>query len=160
MGRFVFAVQKQFLFLLRSNILVFPFVKYHGTQGLVDEVSPEGFQLDHAPGRNKKGGVAVFLRNNIDCVLCQSDQQDIFEHITVKLSESLSSQLIVQVIYQPPSTSTCKFIEEFNSFMDVAALSPHKNIILGDVNIHIDSQNCWTNNFNSVLTDFDFIQHV
>ena len=44
--------------------------------------------------------------------------------------------------------------------MEAAALSPHKNIILGDVNIQLDSQNCWTENFNTVLLDFDFIQHV
>ena len=44
--------------------------------------------------------------------------------------------------------------------MEVAALSPHENIILGDVNIQLDSQNCWTDNFNTVLSDFDFIQHV
>ena len=87
-------------------------------------------------------------------------QRDTFEHITVKLSEHQSSQLIVHVIYRPPSTSKCKFIEEFNSFMEATALSPHENIILGDVNIHIDSQNCWTDNFNTVLSDFDFIQHV
>ena len=24
----------------------------------------------------------------------------------------------------------------------------------------LDSQNCWTDNFNTVLSDFDFIQHV
>ena len=44
--------------------------------------------------------------------------------------------------------------------MEAAALSPHENIILGDVNIQLDSQNCWTENFNTVLFDFDFIQHV
>ena len=44
--------------------------------------------------------------------------------------------------------------------MEAAALSPHENIILGDVNIQLDSQNCWTDNFNTVLLDFDFIQHV
>ena len=44
--------------------------------------------------------------------------------------------------------------------MEVAALSSHENIILGDVITHIDSQNCWTDNFNSVLSDFYFIQHV
>ena len=44
--------------------------------------------------------------------------------------------------------------------MEAAALSPHENIILGDVNIQLDSQNCWTENFNTVLLDFDFIQHV
>ena len=55
------------------------------TQGLAVEVNKKG------------GGVAVFVRNNIDSVLCQTDQT--FEHITVKLSEGQSSQLIVHVIY-------------------------------------------------------------
>ena len=44
--------------------------------------------------------------------------------------------------------------------MEAAALSPHENIILRDVNIHLVNQNCWTDNFNTVLSDFDFIQHV
>ena len=44
--------------------------------------------------------------------------------------------------------------------MEATALSAHENIIMGDVNIQLDSQNCWTDNFNIVLSDFDFIQHV
>ena len=127
----------------------------------MDEITPAGFQLNHVPRRNKKGGgFAVFVRNDIDSVLCQTDQRDTFEHITVKLSERQSSQLLAHVIYQPPSTSKSKFIEEFYCFMEATALSPHENIILGDVNIHLDSQNCWTDNFNTVLSDFDIIQHV
>ena len=130
------------------------------TQGLIDEVTPVGFQLHHVPRRNKKGGVAVFVRNDINSVLCQTEQRDTFEHTTVKLSERQSSQLLIHVIYRPPSTSKSKFIEKFTCFMEAAALSPHENIILGDVNIQLDSQNCWTDNFNTVLLDFDFIQHV
>ena len=68
-------------------------------------------------------------------------------------------QLIVHVIHRPPNTSKCKFIEELNSYMEPTALSPYENIILEDVNIHVDSPNCWAINFNSVLSDFDFIQH-
>ena len=107
----------------------------------MDEITPVGFQLHHVPRRNKKGGVAVFVRNDIDSMLCQTDQCDTFEHITVKLSERQSSQLLVHVIYRPPNTSESKFIEEFNCFMEATALSPHENIILGDVNILLDSQN-------------------
>ena len=103
--------------------------------------------------RNKKGRVAVFVRKDID-------QRDTFEHITVKLSERQSSQLLVHIIYRPPNPSKSKFIEEFTCFMEAAALSPHKNIVLGEDNIQLDSQNCWTDNFNTVLSDFDFIQHV
>ena len=47
--------------------------------------------------------------------------------------------------------------------MEAAALSPLENIILGDVNIHLDSQNCWTDNFNTVLSDFvlsNMCQHL
>ena len=131
------------------------------TQGLMDEITPAGFQLHQVPRENKKGGgVAVLVRNDIDSVRCQIDRRETFEHITVKLSDRQSSQLLVHVIYRPPSTSKSRFIEEFNSFMEAAALSPHENIILGDVNIQLDSQNCWTENFNTVLLDFDFIQHV
>ena len=131
------------------------------TQGLMDEITPAGFQLQQVPRENKKGGgVPVLVRNDIDSVRCQIDWRETFEHITVKLSDQQSSQLLVHVIYRPPSTSKSRFIEEFNSFMEAAALSPHENIILGDVNIQLDSQNCWTENFNTVLLDFDFIQHV
>ena len=91
---------------------------------------------------------------------CQTDQRVTFEHITVKLSDRQLSQLLIHIIYRPPSTSKSKFIEELNCFMESAALSPHENIILGDVNIQLDSQNCWTDSFNTVLMDFDFIQHV
>ena len=53
------------------------------TQGLMDEKTTAGFQLHHVPRRNKKGGAGVFVRNDIDSMLCQWDT---FEHITVKLS--------------------------------------------------------------------------
>ena len=118
------------------------------TKGLMDEITPAGFQLHHVPRMNKRGGgVAVFVRNDIDSVHCQTDQRVTFEHIT--------SQLLIHIIYQPPSTGKSKFIEEFNCFMESAALSPHEIIILGDVNIQLDSQNCWTDNFNTILTYFD-----
>ena len=70
-----------------------------GTQGLIDKITPAGFQRHHVPRRNKKGGgVTVFVRNDIDSVLCQIYQPDTFEHITVKLSEQQSSQFLVHII--------------------------------------------------------------
>ena len=76
------------------------------------------------------------------------------------LSSNCQSQLLVHIIYRPPNASKSKFIEEFTCFMEAAALSPHENIVLGDVNVQLDSQNCWTDNFNTGLSDFHFIQHV
>ena len=49
------------------------------TQGLLDEITSAGFQLHHVPRRNKRGGgVAVFVRNDIDGVHYQTDQRDTF----------------------------------------------------------------------------------
>ena len=57
------------------------------TQGLMDEITPAGFQLHQVPRENKKGGgVAVLVRNDIDSVRCQIDRWETFEHITIKLS--------------------------------------------------------------------------
>ena len=70
------------------------------TQGLMDEITPAGFQLHQVPRENKKGGgVAVLVRNDIDSVHCQIDRRETFEHITVKLSDRQSSQLLVHVIF-------------------------------------------------------------
>ena len=42
-------------------------------QGLMDKLTPAGFQLHHVQRRNKKGeGVAVFVKNDIDSLLCQT----------------------------------------------------------------------------------------
>ena len=88
----------------------------------------------HIPRRNKKGGgVAVFVRKYIDCMLCQT-QPDTFE--------SESSQFLVHVIYRPPSTSKCKFI---SWDMSISILTVETAVLI------ISTQ------FQS---DFDFIQHV
>ena len=122
--------------------------------------NPCRFPASPCPMQEQERRRSCCLCHDIDSMLCQTDQRDTFEHTTVKLSEWQSSQLLVHVIYWPSSTSKSKFIEEFNCFMEAAALSPHENIILVDINIQLDSQNCWTDNFNTVLSDFDFIQHV
>ena len=80
------------------------------TQVLIDEITPAGFQLHHVPCRNQKGGgVAVFVRNDIDSVLSQTDQRDTFEDTTVKL--------IVRATIKPtPDLRTCRCLS--NSCFD------------------------------------------
>ena len=49
-----------------------------------DDVIPAGFQLHHAPRSDKKGERLAISK--------KTDQQDTFEHITVKQSESHSTR--------------------------------------------------------------------
>ena len=120
------------------------------TQGLMDEITPAGFQLHQVPRENKKGGgVAVLVRNGIDSVHCQTDRR--------------SSQLLVHVIYRPPSTSKSRFIEECNSFMEAAALS-HMKILswemsISSLTVKIAGQKISTQ-FYWILISFNMCQHL
>ena len=73
-----------------------------------------------------------------------------------KLSQC--NHLTLHVLYQPPSSCKSKFTEEFNTLAEDAALSPHENNILGDINIHIDSHNLWAQKFTSFWSDLDFVK--
>ena len=69
-------------------------------------------------------------------------------------------------IYRPPSSSSFSkpfslFLDEFNSFLSVAATTPHEFIITGDFNIHLDNPSDHaTSQFLSVLSSFNLTQHV
>ena len=61
--------------------------------------------------------------------------------VTLQLSHS---KLSVFNIYRPPSSSSHSkpfsvFLDDFSSFLSSATTTPHKFIITGDFNIHLDN---------------------
>jgi len=53
------------------------------------------------------------------------------------------------------------FLEDFNSFLSIAATTPHEFIINGDFNIHLDNPaDHFTSQFLSLLSSFNLAQHV
>ena len=83
--------------------------------------------------------------------------------VTLKLHHC---KLSIFNIYRPPASSTFAkpfsvFLEEFSSFLSIAATTPHEFLITGDFNIHIDNTNDpLTSQFLSILSAFNFTQHV
>jgi len=69
-------------------------------------------------------------------------------------------------IFRPPSSSQfakpfCVFLDEFNSFLYVAATTPHEFLITGDFNFHADNPaDNQISQFISVLSSFNLTQHV
>ena len=53
-----------------------------------------------------------------------------------------------------------QFRDEFGMFLEGAALSGCKNILLGDLNLHLDQHNTWTLKFYDLLEQFSFTQLV
>ena len=64
-------------------------------------------------------------------------------------------------MYRPPSNvSKADFIEDFSSFVKGAALPCCENIILGDLNLHLDKQDGWSQKFNDSLCQYSFTQII
>jgi len=53
------------------------------------------------------------------------------------------------------------FLDECNSFLSVAATTPHEFVTTGDFNIHLDNPSDHaTSQFLSVLSSYNLIQHI
>ena len=79
----------------------------------------------------------------ISIILNPSHNYKAFACSSVTL-ELPSSTLTVFNIYRPPSSSKYSqsisvFLDEFRTFLSSAAITPHKFIITGDFNIHLDN---------------------
>jgi len=92
-------------------------------------------------------------------------QFSVFELSSVTLKLPLSKISFFN-IYRPPSSSFFSkpfslFLDEFNSFLSVAATTPHEFVITGDFNIHLDnSSDHATSQFLSVISSFNLLQHL
>ena len=64
------------------------------------------------------------------------------------------------MLYRPPNLSKSQFLDEFGMFLEGAALSGCENILLGDLNFHLDQHDTWTLKFYDLLEQFSFTQLV
>ena len=60
----------------------------------------------------------------------------------------------------PPNLSKSQFLDKFGMFLEGAALSGCENILLGDLNFHLDQHETWTLKFYDILKQFSFTQFV
>ena len=147
------------------------------TPAQLAEVTPPGYQLFSIPRSHQNcskhpskqlpvsgGGVAFLCKDHLSPELFCLPQYKSFEAISITLA-CLPCHLTVFNIYRPPDTSNYSqlfpvFIDEFTSFLNLAATVPHF-IITGDFNIHCNKpSDPHTVQFLSTLSDFNLTQHV
>ena len=73
------------------------------------------------------GGVALFLKEDVDYCLREDLRIDGIENIWVE-----TQNLIIGVIYNPPNRSQRQFLDEFEQLLHTIYLSERKCSILGD----------------------------
>ena len=69
-----------------------------------------------------------------------------------------SEGVIFHVLYRPPNLPKSQFLDKFGMFLEGAALSGCENILLGDLNFHLDQDDTWTLKFYDILKQFSFTQ--
>ena len=90
---------------------------------------------------------------------------DSFECLSITL-KLYSGNITVYSVYRPPNTSSyattfSKCLDDFKSFLTVAAVSPHNFLITGDFNIHVNKlTDAYRNRFYAVLESFNLMQLV
>ena len=85
---------------------------------------------------------------------------NIFESISIQLSMGNTKDIIFYTLYRPPNVSKANFIGEFSIFVECSALTCWENIILGDLNLHLDKQDVWSRKFNDSLCQCNFTQII
>ena len=109
---------------------------------------PRPFNRPNNNSEAAAGGTGFLIREPFTQLPSPENSFPSFESSSVTLKLP-GSKISVFNVYRPPSTShyskpNSVFLDEFNSFLSLAATTPHEFIVAGDFNIHAD--NC-TNHF-------------
>ena len=102
--------------------------------------------------------MGFFIRDNIDFKVLPQPCVNTFESISIHLSMGNTQDIIFHTLYRPPNVSKADFIGEFSTFVECAALTCCENIILGDLNLHLDKQDVWSQKFSDSLCQCNFTQ--
>ncbi|KAE8288308.1 hypothetical protein D5F01_LYC12173 [Larimichthys crocea] len=120
--------------------------------------TPTGYTyMDRARPEGRGGGVAAFYRKDIKTSTISIPAAPFFEHLTFKLSGP--TPLVTAIIYRPPKPNP-SFPSDFSDFLtQLSAISPSV-LLLGDFNIHLDTDCKSATEFRELLHFFNFTQHV
>lgn len=99
----------------------------------------------------------MFFRNGINVKPVEFHDTVSFEYMVLKFCGS--NTLIVILLYRPPKPLT-NFFMELNELLTLACAMSHSVILLGDFNIHVDTDCAESHEFLSVIQCLNYEQHV
>ena len=134
---------------------------HEDTESFISSITPPGYKFTHVPRNVKKGGgVGFFIKEDLSFEQVSKNSYQAFESISIQISTEGAKDVIFHVVYRPPNLSKSQFLDEFGMFLEGAALSGYENILLGDLNFHLDKHDTWTLKFYDILEQFSFTQLV
>ena len=106
-----------------------------------------------------KTGVAFLVKNELQTSRIPTDTYSSFENLLIKISLQNESCLFLN-IYKPPSTSPATFYEQFNALLENIYPTTDNLVIIGDFNIHMDTNSNDSKKCCALLGSFDLLQKV
>ena len=118
---------------------------------------PMGYNLYDTIRQNKVGGgTALLVRNNIKVDILRTGETTKFEFSEYKI-KVCTVFFHILITYRPPSSSFNEFLNQFWDFIEPIINTPHRLIICGDFNIHVNKNSC---PLNSKFQDFMFSHNL
>ena len=123
------------------------------------EMTPNGFSFFQTPRVNKRGGgVGLFVSNAFKFTPINLPSLSSFECISGKL-ECGRACLNILIIYRPPGPAS-SFFSELQDLLVYLASLPHDLVLMGDLNLHLESSSSDVRQLTAILESFDLNQHV
>jgi hypothetical protein len=135
-------------------------------QKIVGYVTPAGYGFHHTARTHRKGGgVGILIRDSLKLQNHFRFQARSFENYQLTFTSGGVSVRVAIVYRLHPSKKnglkTVDFFREFSEFVDSLATNSGHLLILGDFNIHWDSQvNADTKHLSDILRSASLTQHV
>ena len=131
------------------------------TESFISSITPPGYKFSHVPQNVKKGdGVGFFIKEDLSFEQVSKNNCQTLESTSIQISTEGAKDVIFHVVYRPPNLSKLQFLDEFGMFLEGAAFSGCENILLGDLNFHLDQHDAWTLKFCDMLEQFSFTKLV
>jgi exonuclease III len=130
----------------------------------LNDACPKGFQALHRPnigtgrGEARRGGVAIFCRDNIDITRNYHKSYKSFEHLDVSIAIGSSEKIRIVTIYRPSDNSKVDFLQDFEGMLE--ALNEDKRIFTGDFNLHVEKPDKNDRDFLDLIKSHRLVQHV
>ena len=127
-------------------------------------VKEYGYILLHNIRKNRKketgGGVGILLKIDINYKRINHKQFSSFEHIIIKILPKDNKSLLLVSIYRVLFVSVTVFLDEIVQLFEILVTLKDNIVLAGDVNIHMDEDDLYSNRFKDILDTFNIIQHI
>ena len=129
------------------------------------DITPDSYHLADFPRLNRiGGGLGIVYRSPLKLQIHKSGELNSFEFASCLIKHDQAC-ISTHIIYRPPYSSahpvsTAIFFEEFGEYLSEAVQTPHPILIVGDFNVHMNSNNTDSTKLCDLLSMYNLVQHV